>query len=66
MSPEKILLGHAWATALENAVAYARCTIFEVRFINNVRVAQIFFGSLNVCRDSFRDIIMMTTGYHGF
>ena len=34
------------ATALENAVAYVRFTIYDVRFINNVRVAQILFGSL--------------------
>ena len=34
------------ATALENAVAYVRCTMYDVRFINNVRVAQILFGSL--------------------
>ena len=34
------------ATALEDAVAYVRSTMYDVRFINNVRVAQIFFGSL--------------------
>ena len=33
------------ATALENAVAYVRSTKYDVRFIDNVRVAQIF-GSL--------------------
>ena len=39
-------LGAHRATALENAVAYVRCTTYDVRFINNVRVAQILFGSL--------------------
>ena len=34
-------------------------------FINNVRVAQIF-RIINVRCDSFRAIIMMTAGYHGF
>ena len=34
------------ANALENAFAYVRFTIYDVRFINNVRVAQILFGSL--------------------
>ena len=39
-------LGQPKATALENAVAYVRFTMYDVRFINNVRVAQILFGSL--------------------
>ena len=30
------------ATALENAVAHVRWTMYDVRFIHNVRVAQIF------------------------
>ena len=30
------------ATALENAVAYVRFTIYDVRFIKSVRVARIF------------------------
>ena len=34
------------ANALESAFAYVRFTMYDVRFINNVRVAQIFFGSL--------------------
>ena len=34
------------ANALENAFAYVRFTMCDVRFINNVRVAQILFGSL--------------------
>ena len=54
MSLEKILSGHVCAcrvggnraTALENAVAYVRFTRYDVRFINNVRVAQILFGAL--------------------
>ena len=37
--------GHR-VSALENAFAYVRFTRYDVRFINNVRVAQIFFGSL--------------------
>ena len=40
------------ATALENAVAYVRFTIYDVRFINNVRVAQIFFGLLTYVEGS--------------
>ncbi len=43
---EFFFVGERRATALENAVAYVRCTMYDVRFINNVRVAQILFGSL--------------------
>ena len=32
MRMEKIFLGHAWATALENAVAYVRGTIVVMTF----------------------------------
>ncbi len=40
--------GKRRATALENAFAYVRFTMYDVRFINNVRVAQIF-RIINVC-----------------
>ena len=40
------LAGVVRANALENAFAYVRFTIYDVRFINNVRVAQILFGAL--------------------
>ena len=48
------------ANALENAVA-----IYDVRCINNVRVAQIF-RIINACWDSFKAIIMMTANCHDF
>ena len=47
------------------AFAYLRCTIYDVLFINNVRISQIFW-IINVCRDSFRAIIMMIAGCHDF
>ena len=48
MGMEKFYWGHIRANALENAFAYVRFTIYDVRFINNVRVAQIF-RIINVC-----------------
>ena len=44
MSPEKILLGHVWARTQGKRVrkCVCLCTIYDVRFINNVRIAQIF------------------------
>ena len=34
------------------------CTMLDVRFINNVRIAQ-FFRIINACRGGLRAIIMM-------
>ena len=39
--PRGIITVTARATALENAVAYVRWTMYDIRFIHNVRVAQI-------------------------
>ena len=39
-------------TALENAVAYVRFTMYDVRFIKSVRVARIFFGLLTYVESS--------------
>ena len=38
----KFSVSSAGANALENAFSYVRRTMLDVRFINNVRVAQIF------------------------
>ena len=42
------LLQEGKANALANAFAYVRRTMLEVRFINNVRIAQIF-RIIHVC-----------------
>ncbi len=52
------------ATALENAVAYVRSTMYDVRFINNVRVTQIL--ELLTFPGVSGTIIMMIAGYHSF
>ena len=47
------------SSALCGYVGGTNQTFYDLRFINNVRVAQIFW-IINVCRDSSRSIIMMT------
>ena len=51
---------------IRNAFAYVRYTMLDVRFINNVRVAQIFFGSLMYAEILLEPSFMMTAGYHDF
>ena len=65
MSPEKILLGHVWARTQGKRVrkCVCLCTMYDLLITCALRR---FFRIINVCRDSFRAIIMMTAGYHGF